>query len=213
VHIFAARETVKDLDEMAKGMARADNKRAASAYFIDEESAARAGLEKAVAEFSDRQAAPIAATSENVNASRTADPLMTSGAAPEATTARPLDESDELTNAVAGVATGIGRALDAVGETVGKGIERIADLFGGGSAAPTPTQAPKTPEPKQEPKRMDKPRTMQEYLAREQEQRQATRQELARSIGQSVDTPKSEEELKRDEMERQQRSRDGGISR
>ena len=74
-------------------MARADNKRAASAYFIDEESAARAGLEKAVAEFSDRQAAPIAATvetSENVNASRTADPLMTSGTQPEATTARGL---------------------------------------------------------------------------------------------------------------------------
>src|SRR5271168_1606969 len=118
VHIFAARETVKDLDAMAHGMARADNKRAASAYFIDEESAARAGLKEAVAEYSDRQAAPIAATidnAKNVNASRTADPLMSSGAQPEATSARPLDESDELTNAVAGVATGIGRALDAVG--------------------------------------------------------------------------------------------------
>ena len=30
VHIFAARETVKDLEAMAKGMARADNKRAAN---------------------------------------------------------------------------------------------------------------------------------------------------------------------------------------
>ena len=131
-------------------MARADNKRAASAYFIDEESAARAGLQKAVAEFSDRQAAPIAATvetSENMNASRTADPLMTSGAQPEPTTARPLDESDELTNAVAGVATGIGRVLDAVGDLAGKGIEAIANLFGGASAAPT--QAP-APQPKQE---------------------------------------------------------------
>ena len=87
VHIFAARETVEDLDAMAAGMARADNKRAASAYVIDEESAARAGLEKAVAEFSDRQAAPIGAAidnAENVNASRTADPLMTSGTQPPA---------------------------------------------------------------------------------------------------------------------------------
>ena len=42
VHIFAARETVKDLDTMAAGMARGDNKRAASAYTIDEVSAVRA---------------------------------------------------------------------------------------------------------------------------------------------------------------------------
>jgi len=34
-HIFAARETVKDLTSMARGMARPENKRAASAYCID----------------------------------------------------------------------------------------------------------------------------------------------------------------------------------
>jgi AAA domain/Relaxase/Mobilisation nuclease domain len=51
VHIFAARETVKNLDEMAAGMARADNKRAATAFQIDEQSAACANLEKAVEEY------------------------------------------------------------------------------------------------------------------------------------------------------------------
>src|SRR5271168_4073423 len=102
VHIFAARETVQDLDEMAKGMSRADNKRAASSYFINEESAARAGLEKAVAEFSDKPRPSIAATpskaaavetTENMNASRTADPLMTRGEQPEATSTHELDEA------------------------------------------------------------------------------------------------------------------------
>ena len=49
VHIFAARETVKGLDDMAKGMARTDNKRAATAYSIDPHSAARAELDRAEA--------------------------------------------------------------------------------------------------------------------------------------------------------------------
>ena len=47
VHIFAARETVKDLETMAAGMARTDNKRAATAYSIDPHSAARAELDRA----------------------------------------------------------------------------------------------------------------------------------------------------------------------
>lgn len=46
VHIFAARETVKDLDAMAKALARTDNKRAATAYRID--GAQIVELEKAI---------------------------------------------------------------------------------------------------------------------------------------------------------------------
>ena len=66
VHIFAARETVKDLETMAQGMARADNKRAATAYSIDPQSAARAELDRAEAGISERPAAASAkeATSE-----------------------------------------------------------------------------------------------------------------------------------------------------
>src|SRR5271166_5531091 len=55
VHIFAARETVKDLDAMAKGMARSDNKRAATAYCIDV--AETRGLEAAIAAL-ERRAEP-----------------------------------------------------------------------------------------------------------------------------------------------------------
>jgi hypothetical protein len=155
VHIFAARETVQDLDAMAAGMARADNKRAASAYFINEESAARAGLQEAVAEFSERQAAPIGETvktSENVNVSRTADPLMTSGAAPEATNTHQLDESAaELGNVAAAATAGAAKALDAIGDLVGGAIETLADSFasllGGGSSAPPRAKAAPPPKP------------------------------------------------------------------
>jgi hypothetical protein len=56
VHIFASRETIKDLDDMAKGMARADNKHAATAFSIDPHSAARAELDRAVG-LSERPAA------------------------------------------------------------------------------------------------------------------------------------------------------------
>ena len=57
VHIFAARETVKSLDDMARGMARTDNKRAATAYSIDPHSAARAELDRVEAGISERPAA------------------------------------------------------------------------------------------------------------------------------------------------------------
>jgi hypothetical protein len=56
VHIFAARETVKDLAAMAKGLARSDNKRAATAYGIDART--RADLEKDVQALEGRSTRP-----------------------------------------------------------------------------------------------------------------------------------------------------------
>jgi len=46
VHIFAARETVGDIEALAHSMARADNKRAATAYHVD--AAELVGLEQAI---------------------------------------------------------------------------------------------------------------------------------------------------------------------
>jgi hypothetical protein len=53
VEFFASRETVEDLDAMARGMGRSENKRAATAYRIDNDAAIRAGLEKTVATLAD----------------------------------------------------------------------------------------------------------------------------------------------------------------
>ena len=70
VHIFAARETVKDLETMAQGMARAENKRAATAYSIDPQSAARAELDRAAAGISERPAAARAEEAREVTGER-----------------------------------------------------------------------------------------------------------------------------------------------
>ena len=51
VHIFAARETVQNLEAMAAGMARADNKRAATTYSIDP----RSGFGIIAADMNERQ--------------------------------------------------------------------------------------------------------------------------------------------------------------
>jgi len=145
VHIFAARETVQDLDEMAKGMARADNKRAASAYFIDEGSAARAGLQKAVEEFSDRQAAPIAAAIE-----------------PEATTTHQFDEAAQQ------VATELGNVGDELAAEVGGRVAgfagRVLDALLGALEGGSPAEPPK---------RKSQATKIKEFLEHEQQQRQA----------------------------------------
>ena len=138
VHIFAARETVKDLDAMARGMARIDNKRAATAYSIDAASAARAGLDKAVAAYSERPAPPRAA---RIDTGATVEATRTTGAGHRAA---------ELGSAAKKGAAGAARALDGVADLAAKGIETIAETFasllGGGSSAPPPQQA-ETPQP------------------------------------------------------------------
>jgi hypothetical protein len=230
VHIFAARETVKDLDAMAEGMARADNKRAATAYQIDAPSAARAELEKAVEEYrppvgivnsgeADRAAtATMESTAPAIAETPAHQPEQATGEAAsagdiplEATAGRALD-------ALSGAAHGLSRIAESVADGVASAVDAIADLFGGGSSAPTPQQeqerpAP-TPAPKQEQRKpMSKPQTMEEYLAREQQQLSSDRAQFAQRIGQSADSPMTKEQLEAAEMEQQRRNRDGGISR
>ncbi len=209
VHIFAARATVKDLDAMAKGMARADNKRAASAYSIDEQSAARAGLAAAVTAFTDRRAPPIAATTDQAaSADASTKPSGLGHGASQG--------ANELAKAATGVVAGAAKVLDGVADVAGKAIETLADglsaLLGGGSPAPEAPTAPR--EPPREPPR---PLTAKEahearvkaFLEAENQQRAARLQEIAKSLG-SVDSPMTEEELKREQEAQEKRSRDRG---
>jgi hypothetical protein len=209
VHIFAARETVKDLDAMARGMARPDNKRAASAYVIDEKSADRAELQKAVAEYSTPPIVAAIDNAQNVNASRTAEPLMSSGAQPEATSTHQLDEgkhgAEPKSEIAATTESAVAAALDAVANVAMKPVEILSSivesLLGGGSSAP----APKAPEA---PKRKSRSAKLKEFREREQQQRQAAIQALAQSIGASeAMTP---EELQREKEAQEKRSRDRG---
>jgi hypothetical protein len=176
VHIFAARETVKDLDAMAQGMARPDNKRAASAYSIDEASAARAGLDEAVAEYSERRAPPITATLDRAATVELAtDPTPTTGAGHDVA---------ELGNAAAGMAAGASRALDGIGDLAGNAIETLADtlagLLGGGASAP-PSPAPTTKREATAPTE-----SQEQAVQREEAQRSTHRQELLRDYGREI---------------------------
>jgi ATP-dependent exoDNAse (exonuclease V) alpha subunit len=72
VHILAARETVKDIESMAQGMGRAENKRAATAFRIDEAHLARATFGQAAQEATEPRAVPVAREKTVVFANRNA---------------------------------------------------------------------------------------------------------------------------------------------
>ena len=186
MHIFAARETVKDLDAMAAGMARADNKRAASSYFIDEQSAARAELKEAVAAYSKAQAAPIA---ETIDKAATIDATPAKG---KEAAAEPKSDIAATTTAAASA------ALDAIGGLADKAINTLADglasLLGGGSPAPAPPPRVLTAKEAHEAR-------IQAFLAEERQQRAARLEQLRNSLGESPAT--TEEQLN-------QKSRDRG---
>jgi ATP-dependent exoDNAse (exonuclease V) alpha subunit len=116
VHIFAARETVKNLDEMAAGIARTDNRRAATAYQIDEQTAARADLEKAVQEY---QPPPASQSFPQVDA-----PAQTASAAPAATeTAATVEQTGPVIAEAPAHAPAVAEAMAAP--------EAVLDALGG----------------------------------------------------------------------------------
>ena len=163
VHIFAARETVKDLEAMAAGMGRPDNKRAASAYSIDPQSLV--ALEMVIEELTERR--------PDITASASRGPAVAQAPLadrPDVTrqTAAPADRTASHTRAevgerahgatarragkaLGGAAEGAARVLGGVAEMAGRAIESLAEglagLFGGGSSAPTPEHEQQQPEP------------------------------------------------------------------
>jgi len=160
VEIFASRETVrgmekahegeahttaKDLQVMARGLGRAQNSRAATAYRIDNEAAVRADLEQTVARLADpreQKRSPAAAITFEPVRPRDA----TQAAAEVWLEAREDSTGHEtsrvlggIANALGGVASGAARLADGVAGIAAKGIEALADLFGGASPPPPVT--------------------------------------------------------------------------
>jgi fido (protein-threonine AMPylation protein) len=115
-----------------------------------------------------------------------------------------VTSSEREINAMTNKAEQAAAVLDGIADIAGGAIETIADTFaellGGGPSAPAP--------PRQAPEQ--KPLTMEEFLAREQQQRDAAKQELAHSIGASE--AMTEQELQSEQEAQQKRSRDGGQS-
>jgi len=154
VHIFAATETVPDLEAMARGMERKENKRAATAYQIDAAHLARATFAQAAQEATEPRptvqapqplpeaaqqpaVAPIALTEQR---SEALEAFITGHETGRAV--------DGIANALGGVVSGAARVADGVANVAAKAIEALADLFGGASPpppAPEPQRGPVDP--------------------------------------------------------------------
>jgi AAA domain len=185
VEIFASRETVrgmekahegeahttaKDLEVMARGLGRSENKRAATAYHIDNAAAVRADLESMVATLADpreQKRSPAAAINFEP---RVAVPAVADARAEaeEALTGHDTGRAlGGIADALGSVASGAARLADGVAGIAAQGIEALADLFGGGSSPP-PAQgqavAHDMPPPAPEPATPSRgPETPQEY--------------------------------------------------
>lgn len=205
VHIFAARETVKDLEAMAEGMARADNKRAATAYRIDEQSAARAELDKAIAEYADRQPditdTPSRQGAEQPAGAPEAQPIEQGATVDQ----RPPEAAESaLGTALDVVEAGAARVLDRVADLAEGAIEALADLFGGGSSAPSPARG-SPPRPTEDPPAKEQQAAATRPVADDRSQR---RQQFLRDFDREV----PDEQQHEIESERG-RKRDGGRER
>ncbi|MGP8268406.1 MAG: AAA family ATPase [Beijerinckiaceae bacterium] len=127
VHIFAARETVKDLDAMAQGLARPENKRAATAYQVDDASAVREAFGEAGRAAADRQRAIHNAASETQIAANASSPQPTQGTA--------LKMTDTPARAFSTTGKEVGRVEKAV-----QSMARILGSLFGGSSSPARTE-------------------------------------------------------------------------
>ena len=157
VEIFASRETVrgmekaheggaqttaKDLEIMARGLGRSENKRAATAYRIDNDAAVRAELEQTVARLADpreQKRSPAAAITFEAAHPRAAASAVAEvwGETREASTGYETRRAfDGIAGALGSAANGVARLADGVADFAAKGIEALADLFGGGSSPP-----------------------------------------------------------------------------
>jgi hypothetical protein len=183
VHIYAARETVADVDALASAMSRQDGKRAATAYHIDageliDIAKSLDAAEKSAAKSRTTKAADVGETITRPG-QRQAEPTP---ATPSATVAEAAE-------------SGIGQALGFVADYAEKAIQTLSDvaegILGGGSPQPSPKQQ-QTEEP--EPAATPAPPLSrhERFLAAEREQRQKTLDALKRDFGREV----TEEEAK-----------------
>jgi hypothetical protein len=192
VHIFASRETVKNLTTMAKGMARSDGKRAATAYIADPSQTA--GLEAEIAQFDARPIKPFGM-----------DRPGTPGSTREPGRSGDPSQAPSPIAGAAKVAEGIAQAAEKAIEGLAEGL---AGLLGGGTAASAePPAAP----PPEAPKRRQ---SFEEFQAVERaaaQQRAAALHELSKLHGREV-IDENDAKMAEEAAKRRDRERGGGQS-
>jgi Ti-type conjugative transfer relaxase TraA len=185
--VFVARNTAPNLKELARQMARVDNRKAASHFY-------RSGDDNS------EQAA-----SEGAAKAETSKPVRES--------AGRSSETAAAASTATGAAAGVARLAEGVAELAEGAIEAVAGVMEGllGGASPAPQQQRAKEPPPMTAKEKHEARLK---AFREADQQQAAaRQELARRLG--AGDAMTDDELRREEEAQQKRSRDrgGGISR
>jgi hypothetical protein len=203
VQLFAARETVKDLATMAKGMARSDGKRAASSYSIDP--AILDGITAGI-EITRWRARPATRSATRSTSPMTAaDHLSARLAAADRSAGRnaPLEAKGlgRAADKLVGIASGIAKLADGFANYAEQTIVALADLLSGGSTAEPPP--PKTMSAKER-----RAADQATFVATERQTYLRALQELAKTIG-SVDSPMTEDELRREQEAQRNRDRGG----
>jgi Ti-type conjugative transfer relaxase TraA len=197
--VFVARNTAANLKELARQMARVDNRKAASHFYQSgddksgetvSEGAARAGSGET--------------TSEAVKATKAAAAMKTEQAGQQqpAALATKDTESDRATVSAAPAPGGVGKAA----ANVMGGIASMFESVLGGAPAPETEQQKETPPPAPQPTPEQEPDGMEAYLAAER-QRMAAMQSLSRLHGREIT---SEDDARMEEEAARKRSRDRG---
>jgi hypothetical protein len=197
--VFVARNTAPNLKELARQMARVDNRKAASHFYRSgDDSSERTASEGAA------RAGPGESTPEAVKATKAAAAIKTEKAGQQQPPAKATKDT-ELDRAPANAA----RAPGGVGKAAANVIGGIASMFEsvlGGAPAPEAEQQKETPPPAPQPTQEQEPDGMEAYLAAER-QRMAAMQQLSRLHGREIT---SEDDARMEEEAARKRSRDRG---
>ena len=182
--VFVARNTAPNLKELARQMARVDNRKAASHYYQSGDDNSERASEGATQAEMGKPGGVVHAASASIGATAKA---KGSGKGVE----------------------GAARVAEGVADLAGGAIEKLADimgsLLGGGSSAPAPNP-PQNPAKTAKQTHADR---VKAFLDTERQQRAAAMQEIAKSLG-AGGTAMTEEELRREQQKQQKRSRDRG---
>jgi Ti-type conjugative transfer relaxase TraA len=194
--VFVARNTAASLKELARQMARVDNRKAASHYYQAGDGNSGEAVSQSAAPVSFGEAAPEVFGATNVAATKNAS----------AGQQRPAANAPSGKEPARMAASGA-RALGGVANAAGNVLGGIASIFENLVAGPPTEHAEKREEPPPPaPTPLPEPDDMEAYLAAER-QRMAALQELSRLHGRVVI---SEEDARMEEESAKKRDRERG---
>jgi Ti-type conjugative transfer relaxase TraA len=197
--VFVARNTAANLKELARQMARVDNRKAASHFYQSGDDNSGETASEGAARVGSGETAP-----EAVKATKAAAAMKTENAGQHQPPAKATKDT-ELGHATARDAPAPGGVGKAAANVMG-GIASMFESVLGGAPAPETEQQKETPPPAPQPTPAQEPDGMEAYLAAER-QRMAAMQALSRLHGREIT---SEDEARMEEEAAKKRSRDRG---